>query len=380
MTDPMDATLPPSPEGGWSCSLTRVEGAVVNHVRQGYLVHPSGVFDARGAYVPQAVQWRGRPLMVPPPLPEAPEALPGRWLWGGVLMEHFGHFLTESTGRLWALDALEGPLDGIVYLPEKGFGGELPLALKSYQRLFLDLLGIDLPVRILTRATRIETLEVPGPGFGIGPMIAGSAPFRQFIQTRLAPDVAASGGERLYISRSGLEVALGGILGERRLEDYLQEAGYEIYHPQNHSLPDQIARYRAAREVISIDGSALHLLGLVMPPGQRVAMIKRRKGPASQGFVTQLASFGGQPPLVIDVIERNWIRSDRKHADNFSFGELNFRKLGNRLAGAGFLPEGTRWDGLPRRKVAASVAWIEKKLSKKGLTFQPDIPLERAPA
>lgn len=371
----MDPTSAPDPAGGWSCAIRSVPDATVAHVPRGYLLHPSGVFDADRAYVHQAVHWRGRPLMTPPPWPQRRDHLPGRWLWGGVLMDHFGHFLTESTGRLWALDHLDGPLDGIVFLPEKGFGKSPPPQAKTYQRLFLDLLGIDLPIRLLSAATRIDQLEVPGPGFGIGPLMPGTTAFRTFIHTRLAPAIAPSGGENLYISRSALDLSLGGILGERVLERHLASAGYDIYHPQNHSLPEQIARYRAARRVISLDGSALHLLAMVAPPDQSIAIIKRRKGSAPDGIIRHIAGFTGRQPTVIDVLNRSWIRSDRTRADNFSYGELNFHALGTALAHAGFLPPDTDWPNMPQRRLRGAVEWLERRLRKQGLTFTPVPPL-----
>lgn len=353
-----------------------VDQAVVAHVPKGYLLHPSGVFDQTGAYVHEAVHWRGRPLMVPPPFPETTEHLPGRWLWGGVLMDHFGHFLTESTGRLWALEGLERQIDGIVFLPERGFGRDRDLALKGYQRQFFDLLGVQAPIRILTRATRFDRLEVPGPGFGIGPLMAGTQPFRRFVQARLAPDLPSAGGESLYISRSRLDLRLGGVIAENLLERNLTAAGYEIYHPQDHGLAEQIAAYRAARRIVALDGSALHLVAMAARPGQSVAVIKRRTGSAPEGIAENLAGFTGKAPLLIDAIVRNWIRSDRSRVDNLSYGELDFPTLGAQLAAGGFLPPGSIWGGLRRRRIEGAIAWIEKKLKRKNLTFRPDRPLE----
>lgn len=377
-TDPMDPTSVPDPAGGWSCTIRSVPDATVAHVAQGYLVHPSGVFDTTGAYVHEAVHWRGRPLMTEPPRPDRTDHLPGRWLWGGVLMDHFGHFLTESTGRLWALDAIDGKLDGIVFLPEKGFGKTPAPQAKSYQTLFFQLLGIDLPVRLLSTPTRIDQLEVPGPGFGIGPLMSGTDAFRAFIRNRLARGLTPTGSEDLYISRSELDLSLGGILGERVLERHLAAAGYDIYHPQNHSLPDQIARYRAARRVISLDGSAFHLLAMAAPPGQSVALIKRRRGSAPEGIIRQIAAFTGQQPTVINVLNRSWVRSDRMRPDNFSYGELDFHRLGAALVKAGFLPPDTQWPSMPQRRVEGAVEWLERKLRKQGLTFIPDPPLGKA--
>lgn len=370
--DLMDATKAPSPEGGWSASLRSVPDAVVNHVQQGYLVHGSGVYDANGAYVHEAVLWRGRALMVPPAVPEAPLYQPGRWLWGGKLLDHFGHFLIETPGRLWALDQLQGQLDGIVFIPEGALTGtDTARAMKGFQRLFFELLGITLPIKILSKPTRFERLEVPGQGFGIGPMISGTAAFRHFMQSHFAKSVQPAGGERLYISRSQLDVDYGGILGEARLERCLQDCGYEIYHPQNHSLTDQIARYKAAKRVVGLDGSALHLFAMVGTPEQRVALIKRRSGPAPDGIVKHLRAFTEQRPLVLDAITHNWVRSDRKHADNFSYGELDFAALGKALGRHGFVPPGSNWRALSAARAATAMQAIEAQMIDKKHSFDP---------
>ncbi|MCB6176728.1 glycosyltransferase family 61 protein [Rhodobacter sp. Har01] len=369
----MDATQAPDPLGGWSTTIRSVPDAVVNHVQAGYLVHPSGVFDASGRYVHEAVLWRGRPLMVPPPLPETPAYQPGRWMWAGPLHAHFGHFLTESTGRLWALERLEKDIDGIVFLP----GAPLDPAagapeLTGFQRAFLDLLDLRVPVRVLDRPTRFEHLEVPGQGFGIGPLAGGTAPFRAFIRNRFARSVAPDGPQRLYISRAKLGADFGGILGEKRLQTYLEQAGYAIFHPQLQSLTEQIACYKAARLVVAPDGSALHLLAMVARPDLRVAVIRRRLGPGANGILQQLADFTGTKPLVIDAILGNWIRSDRKRVDNFSFGEVDFAAVGQRLAETGFVAQAADWTALPAARPAKLIRNIEATLSRRKLTFRLD--------
>ncbi|NBZ87415.1 glycosyltransferase family 61 protein [Stagnihabitans tardus] len=364
-----DPNTAPHAAGGWSGSLRVVDQATIAHVNQGYLVHPSGVFDADRVYVPQAVHWRGRALMTPPPFPEEAEPLAGRWLWGGVLMDHFGHFIMESLGRLWGLD--HEKVDGILFIPESGFSSGPSPELKPWQRLFLRLLQTDLPVRIVTRPTRVETLVVPGQGFGIGPLIGGAAHFRHFVQTRFAKDIAPQGGDKLYISRSRLDADLGGIVLESRLEAQLQDHGYEAFHPQEHGLEAQIARYKAAKQVISIDGSALHLFALVAGPDQRVAVIKRRPGSAPDGIVDHLAGFTGQSPVVLDAIQRHWMRSDRRFADNMSYGEVDFQLLGEKLAEHGFLAPDQALTGFSAPEVGDFIAGLEGQMPKKGLYFRP---------
>lgn len=364
-----DPTTPPHPAGGWSESVTLVRQATVAHVNQGYLVHPSGVFDAEGRWLPQAVQWRGRALMTPPPPPETAEPLPGRWLWAGVRMEHFGHFLMESLGRLWALE--RETVDGILYIPEDGFRPEKgERALAGWMKQMLKLFGIDLPVRLLTGPVRVEELVVPGQGFGLGPLIGGTESFRRFAR-RFAEGIAPEGGPRLYLSRTNLPERLGGVIREAQMERELAEQGYEIFHPQDHGLDVQIARYKAARQVVGLDGSAFHLLALVARPDQQVAVIRRRPGKAPEGIAAHLQGFAGRAPLVIDALRRNWVRSDRGKADNYSYGEVDFAQVGEALAALGFLEPGAGLRGLSERRAMDFIAKVEEKIARKGLTYQP---------
>jgi len=367
-----DSTRAPRPGGGWSAAVVTVADALVVPATVPDMVQPAGVFDAAGAFVPEAVLWRGRPLMVEPPRPAPAAVLPGRWLWGGVLLNHFGHFLTETTGRLWALDAVAGALDGIVFISKREAPGESgEVGMQDWHRRFFDLLGIALPVRILTVPTRIGVLEVPGQGFGIGEIASGTEPFRAFFRARFARGIAAEGPADLYVSRSGLAALRGGVIGETRIEEALAAIGYHVFHPQKHPLEVQIAHYKAARRIVALDGSALHLLAMVGGPEQAVAVIKRRDSGASDSIVRHLASFTGRAPLVIDAIRRDWVRSDRRRADRHSVGEIDFAALGRALAAGGFAPPDFAMVPLTEAEVAAAVAAIEAKLRRGGLTFRP---------
>lgn len=368
----MDATKAPDPGGGWSEAIVSVADAVIATTPLPDMIQPMGVFDAAGRYVHEAVLWRGRPLMVEPEHPAEVEHLPGRWIWGGVLLNHFGHFLTESLGRLWALDAVAGKVDGIVFVPKREDADDgAAVEMQGFHRLFFDLAGVDVPIRIVTRPTRVDLLEVPGQGFGIGPMAEGTRAFRAFLETRFARDIAPVGGERLYISRSGLSAQKGGILRETRLEELLAGEGYEIFHPQKHSLVDQIARYKGARQIVALDGSALHLAAMSGARGQQVAVVKRRDSGASDSIVRNLSAFLGIAPDVIDVIRQDWIRSDRRRADRFSIGELDFAALGRALAGLGYVDAGADWPALTEEEAQAAIREVESGLRRRKLTFSP---------
>jgi hypothetical protein len=74
---------------------------------------------------------------------------------------------------------------------------------------------------------------------------------------------------------------------------------------------------------------------------------------------------------VLDVISRQWVRSDRRGADNFSFAELDFGKLGTELGAAGFIAPDVTWPRLTEDEAFVAVGKVESQLKRKQLTFTP---------
>lgn len=362
--DPLGPDGQPLPEGGWSEEIVTLSDATVVPPAESSFIQPAGVLDRDGRYCPHGALWRKyRPLTTEPPMPEAVEAtMPGRWLWGGVLWAHFGHFLVESSARLWALAHLEQPVDGILFIPKRPRVGDM---VRGFQRDFIGQMAPDLPIKVAAEPMRVEELVVPGQGFGLGKITAGTQKFRDAIHQRFARDVKPEGPEKIYISRSQLGLGKGGLLGEERLEELLMAEGYEIFHPQNHDIATQLARYKAAKRVIAADGSALHLFAMVGRPDQPVAMILRRQSGANNLLAQNVACFCGSTPVVIGALRTEWVKAKQKKSNRLSFGELNHAVLGRALGEAGFVRKGQDWPVL-------SEAERQQALGEKGLGGNDD--------
>lgn len=344
MSDPIDfdPSSLPSAKGGWSESMETLRDAVVVPPVESDMVQEAGLFTSDGGYVARGALWRRhRPITIAPKAPdEVSETLAGRWLWGGVLWAHFGHFLVESTARLWALAELDAPVDGVLFMPKRPAVGE---ETRGFQREFVHLMQPNLPIRVVAAPTRVEELVVPGQGFGLGEIIEGTSKYRQAIHSQFARDIKAEGPEKIYISRSKLGLRKGGLLGEELLEEFLAKEGYEIYHPQEHSLSAQVAVYKAARQVIAADGSALHLFAMVGQPNQRVAMILRRHSTAHTLLTENVRHFCKSDPLVIGALRTEWMPKDKQRSSRLSFGELNHAVIGQALHEGGFIVGGLDW-------------------------------------
>ena len=104
MADPFPFTVPDI-SGSIADEITELEGAYVVPPAKGLgnqSVQRSGVLDASGALVENAVTWRGKnAVTTTPAMPDADtvETLSGSWMFLGPLFGHFGHFLVESICR-----------------------------------------------------------------------------------------------------------------------------------------------------------------------------------------------------------------------------------------------------------------------------------------
>lgn len=298
-----------------------------------------GVLDAGGAFVDFSQDYirprKARQAPDPAVLAGEVRDLPGRHLFAGPLHPHFGHFLLESTTRLWALQTETVASAQFIPIGPNSFWR----ARKSYA----PLLGIfcgDLPIERVSMPTRVAELVVPDPGFGHEARMRGSDRYRDFMRGRVAAEITPAGPEKLYISRSGLNDNRGGIIGEAEIEAALAEDGYEIFHPQRHSAREQLERYSAARRIVSLDGSALHMAAYALHKEARVAMIARRRSPILGWLAGQLVRFSGASVDIVDCLTACWVNGVGTRIDYASIGEVDMAALMQRLVDLGFIRAG----------------------------------------
>ncbi|SLN59390.1 hypothetical protein ROA7450_03072 [Roseovarius albus] len=326
-------------------------------------VQKSGVLDENGSFVTNSITWRNNnQVNLAPPMPQADdiETLEGRYMFAGPLFGHFGHFLVESICRLWAVEYLKDKIDGVVWVPK--FQNR-PQHVMNVFRPLIEMLGVDVPCINIEDPTRVETLYVPQQGFGMFEMIEGAPEFREWIKVKGGKGVKPQGEKKIYVSRSALPPARGSLLGEKRLEALLEEEGYAVFHPQKHNFEEQIAAYKAATHIISIDGSPLHLAALVCDENQKVACIARRAGNLDQYFARQLKSFQDIETTTISALVQNWIPETDNRPSRVSFGEADFGAIYDHLKDGGFINGTTRWESFSdadRAEMMAELAASQK--------------------
>lgn len=318
---------------------------------------PSGVLDAQGNFVENSVSWTNSkaPVNSAPQIPPGTpvKTLKGHYIFGGIFYGHFGHFIVETLARTWAIGSVTEPVDGIIFTPK------VPNITDRHSTIYQDMFsafGVSIPIVIAKEVTQVERLSVPRQGFGMYDLIEGSEAFRDYVNERVAVNVPPKGAEKIYVSRSGLPAGRGSLLGEYKIEEYLAAEGYEIFHPQRHSQNDQMAAYKAARQIVSTDCSPLHLLGYVGDAGQNTAILTRRSMDIGSYLVTQLRSFKSMKVSEVNALTNDWLPQPGSRPSRSSWGEVDFPTIHAALLQAGLIQNPTPWPNLTAEEHAQELA------------------------
>lgn len=171
-------------------------------------------------------------------------------IYCGVYIDHWGHFLLESTTRLWYY---------LLLPPEEQQKYKLAFLCRTIEpdkqeKEFFELLGVYDKCIWVTKPMQFETVIIPESS-----SIFGQSYTKEFICpfVRIAEMIAPSFHQKVYFTRSAYKQNANTI-GEEKLEDVFRENGYEILSPENLTLREQIAIFKGAKSLVMLNGSACH--------------------------------------------------------------------------------------------------------------------------
>jgi Glycosyltransferase 61 len=201
------------------------------------------------------------------------------FLYGGVLFNNFGHFLLESTGRLWAYELFKKfDLYILFYVP---WG--IPDYKKKDNYMYQVFKGFNIPLsRIVffTDVLQLKKVIIPQQKYGFGKCRVPDDTFIKFIKSFSIPGRLIKtnrSADKIYISRSQLPFNTGRPFGENQFEAYLQANGYLVIYPEKLTLYEQLEIYTKAKQIIFCDGGATYATVLLPNLNAAVAIIARRR-------------------------------------------------------------------------------------------------------
>jgi hypothetical protein len=244
----------------WFDQVTLLPCLRDNGSRTGYTF---GAFARNGESIPAfAHPW----CEVRQPDRFAPRKL-GRFIYGGLLADHFGHFLLEAMARLWFIRAHpELPVlwhEIALPVPHSPWPG--------WRREMWHLLGLDQHTHVMIRQPRrFSHVVVPHPGLTLE---HGLHP-RQAAALAVVPAVPPT-SERIWLSRTALPAQFGRLLGEEVLERQLAARGWIVLRPETMRVADQANVFARANTVAGFASSAFHAVLLCALPRARLRILRR---------------------------------------------------------------------------------------------------------
>lgn len=274
-----------------------------------------GVIDQDGHFVNSSAQRRDRDdlcLSIPEGYQLQTPADQGSatGIFGGLIYDHFGHFMLESLSRLW-LPLQDRELDQIpIYFLVYG------IPLLDYHWETFDILGLRNRVKLIRLPTRVDNLIVPESCFQY-PRVAFEKARSVFQKLRTSVEADRLQRPRVYVSRRNLSHGSAMSIPEEKLEDLFRLDGWDIINPEESGVADQIALFRGAKRICGLTGSGMLNVVYADCP-EDIVYINRYERPVDTLFLldkmfslpslhvlahraTDLEPFDAAGPFLLDV-------------------------------------------------------------------------------
>ena len=180
----------------------------------------------------------------------------------GCFYNCWGHFFTDGLAKAWYLltDEYKQKYKGKVKIAISFINNTLQSCPKPLLSLY-QLLGVDEEdIIVITQPTRFRSMIVPDNSLFFHD---GTRHFTKDYTatidaiTNAVPANLDKKFEKIYLSRTHFTKG-NADFGERSLESVFKRFGYTIIHPQEYSVLEQIAIFKAAKSFVSTTGSLGH--------------------------------------------------------------------------------------------------------------------------
>lgn len=197
----------------------------------------------------------------------------GTAIYGGRLLNHFGHFLLESLSRLWYTRT--DTVSPVIFISGRK-------ELNKFQKAILNVLKIENTIIILKEPTVVSKLIIPSNGYRIQDYF--SRYHAEFLACH--PYIHEKATRKIWLSRSQLVNCIHKVENEANLERALSKEGWEIIHPQNYSIVEQLDIFATAQTVAGFVGSAFHTLLFIKDFKGKVILFNRIDGGLNKNYLT----------------------------------------------------------------------------------------------
>ena len=224
-----------------------------------------------------------------------------RLIYGGYLRHKWGHFITESLARIWALEEPGINDDAKILFFSDSASNSMPGG--NFCQVF-ELLGIADRIIIADKEILVEELVVPELGYEHDCFYTDiqAGIYRKIINKALVskPSEDLTHPDKVFISRAGIPGAVKNAVNLIELEKYFRDNGFELISPEKTSLIDLIHIMDHADTIATIGGTPAHNFVFVnLPDSKRLIIIERH--PWVNDFQISLNKMTGCKTIDVDA-------------------------------------------------------------------------------
>ncbi len=192
------------------------------------------------------------------------------YIYGGVYLFHFGHFIAEFIHRLWVTALPEYQNCTVVFVAK-----ENALPPRPFFTDIMAYMGIQKWI-ILDTAHTVKKLVIAEQAKTLGRKChAEHLPYLSALAAKVSNTEPQQTHKKIAILRGHMNSRR--YVAEHHLEAYLAEQGYHIFRPEEHSLSVQLQTILHADKIIIADGSSCHLFDLLPSVKAKTAFLARRR-------------------------------------------------------------------------------------------------------
>jgi Glycosyltransferase 61 len=260
---------------GFKCVNQYLENLEIKNTIPGYVIHKnatfypcdgkpfvnSGLYNFKGDIIKESCLFRGanKSEMITeikahkPSLEKA--QLNGSYIYGGPIVAHYGHFLTECISRLWYL-LEEGKSHAFLLF----HGNNSTFKIDFVREIFKSLPISEEHIIVLDRDAQLAEVIIPLPSMtnrGEVYNIHRKLPIKVAERILNSTETKLT-NQPIYLSRRKLPFETRVILNELKLEEHLKKYNVRIIYPEELSFAEQVILFNSHRVIIGPLGSAHH--------------------------------------------------------------------------------------------------------------------------
>ena len=250
----------------------------------------------------------------------------GRYLYIGIMFEHFGHFLCESISMMWACKFYKDEVDGFILIPtvDKQVNNDIN---KDLINSILDILEVSKKkLYFLEELVEVESLIIPEMGHppGLTPKKWYLDELKKGISRQNL--IRSNYPKKIFVGRG--DAYFNKTIGINYFRKILTCNNFYILYPEKFNILTQLSYILSADIIIWEEGSACHLSDLLPSFKEKESFIIKRRPVRSLADNSVISKFRNiKIYMQVEMIDLWPTKNLRDHISRFTDPEGLFKTL-----------------------------------------------------